>query len=254
EAGKSLSFQRDGEGYLAMALPLKSIDWQLVAEIPEAQVYGEARQALLTSALIGAAVLLACLGLVVLLARGLVRPIQRVTAALVEIGGGGGDLTRRLDESRADELGDLARGFNRFLEGQRQLIGEVLTTSERLRDSVLQVSRVVENTVERSGQQQEMTDLVATAVHEMGLTVQEIARNAGSAAEVSQSARDEAAGARTQVSGSIAHTQQIGRASGTAAEAVGELAAQVASIDQVLAVIRGIAEQTNLLALNAAIE
>src|SRR5690606_21215365 len=69
EAGKSLSFQRDGEGYLAMALPLKSIDWQLVAEIPEAQVYGEARQALLTSALIGAAVLLACLGLVVLLAR-----------------------------------------------------------------------------------------------------------------------------------------------------------------------------------------
>ncbi|MEO4047744.1 methyl-accepting chemotaxis protein [Pseudomonas sp. CAU 1711] len=252
--GKSLSFERDGEGFLAMALPLKSIDWQLVAEIPEAQVYGEARQALLTSALIGGAVLLACLGLVVLLARGLVRPIQRVTAALVEIGGGGGDLTRRLDDSRADELGDLARGFNRFLEGQRQLIGEVLATSERLRDSVQQVSQVVENTATRSGQQQEMTDLVATAVHEMGLTVQEIARNAGSAAEVSQSARDEAASARTQVNGSIAHIQRMSGEIGTAAEAVSELAAQVASIDQVLAVIRGIAEQTNLLALNAAIE
>ncbi|WP_351059853.1 methyl-accepting chemotaxis protein, partial [Psychrobacter sp. TB20-MNA-CIBAN-0197] len=35
---------------------------------------------------------------------------------------------------------------------------------------------------------------------------------------------------------------------------MGELAQQVASIDSVLAVIRGVAEQTNLLALNAAIE
>ena len=110
------------------------------------------------------------LGLVVWLARGLVRPIRQVTQALVEIGGGGGDLTRRLDESRADELGDLARGFNRFLASQRELIGDVLATSERLRTAVGQVARVVENTAGRAGQQQEMTDMVATAVHEMGLT------------------------------------------------------------------------------------
>ncbi|MBD9423786.1 methyl-accepting chemotaxis protein [Pseudomonas sp. PDM15] len=254
KAGQVQRFERDGEAFLAMAMPLQSLDWQLVAELPEQQVYGEARQALLVTALIGAGVALLCLGLVVLLARGLVRPIRRVTQALVEIGGGGGDLTRRLDESRADELGDLARGFNRFLEGQRLLIGEVLATSDKLRESVSQVARVVENTALRSGQQQDMTDLVATAVHEMGLTVQEIARNAGSAAEVSQKARDEAASARSEVSGSIAHIQRMSGEIGTAAGAVGELATQVASIDQVLAVIRGIAEQTNLLALNAAIE
>ncbi|MBB2493393.1 methyl-accepting chemotaxis protein [Aquipseudomonas ullengensis] len=254
QTGKALRFERDGEAYLAMSLPLQSLDWQLVAELPEEQVYGEARQALLVTALIGAAVALLCLGLVVLLARGLVRPIRRVTGALVEIGGGGGDLTRRLDESRGDELGDLARGFNRFLEGQRQLIGEVLATSERLRGSVALVAKVVDNTATRSGQQQDMTDLVATAVHEMGLTVQEIARNAGNAAEVSQSARDEADTARREVGGSIAHIQRMSGEIGTAAQAVGELAAQVASIDQVLTVIRSIAEQTNLLALNAAIE
>ncbi|WP_443218148.1 methyl-accepting chemotaxis protein [Pseudomonas sp. Gutcm_11s] len=96
--------------------------------------------------------------------------------------------------------------------------------------------------------------MVATAVHEMGLTVQEIARNAGSAAEVSQSARGQATAARREVSGSIAHIQSMSGEIGEAASAVGELAAEVASIDQVLAVIRGIAEQTNLLALNAAIE
>ncbi|WP_370628259.1 methyl-accepting chemotaxis protein [Pseudomonas umsongensis] len=96
--------------------------------------------------------------------------------------------------------------------------------------------------------------MVATAVHEMGLTVQEIAQNAGNAAVASQNARDEAMQAREVVGGSIRHIESMSDEIGVAASAVGELADQVASIDQVLAVIRGISEQTNLLALNAAIE
>ncbi len=177
-----------------------------------------------------------------------------MTAALVEIGGGGGDLTRRLDESRADELGDLARGFNRFLGSLRDLIGDVLATSERLRSAVGQVAQVVDNTASRAGRQHEMTDMVATAVHEMGLTVQEIARNASNAAQASQGARSEALEARQVVGESIGHIERMSGEIGQAAGSVTELAQQVASIDQVLAVIRSISEQTNLLALNAAIE
>jgi methyl-accepting chemotaxis protein len=252
--GKAVRFEREGETYLAVAQKLSSLDWLLVSEVPEAEVYAEARQALLMTSAIGVGVALLFLGLVVLLARGLVRPIRQVTAALVEIGGGGGDLTRRLDESRQDELGDLARGFNRFIGGQRSLISDVLATSERLRAAVSQVAQVVDNTAGRSSQQQDMTDMVATAVHEMGLTVQEIARNASSAAQASQSARDEAQQARTVVGQSISHIESMSADIGGAASAVSELAEQVASIDQVLAVIRSISEQTNLLALNAAIE
>ncbi|TBN42999.1 methyl-accepting chemotaxis protein [Pseudomonas sp. BGI-2] len=250
----SSGFTREGEDFLALSLPLRDLGWTLVAEVPQSQIYAEARRAMWMSSGIGLAVALVCLMLVVLLARGLVRPIRQVTAALVAIGSGGGDLTHRLDSSRADELGDLARGFNRFLDSQREMIGDVLTTSERLRTAVGQVARVVDNTAERSGRQQEMTDMVATAVHEMGLTVQEIAQNAGNAAVASQNARDEAMQAREVVGGSIRHIESMSDEIGIAAGAVGELANQVASIDQVLAVIRGISEQTNLLALNAAIE
>ncbi|MGH8381501.1 methyl-accepting chemotaxis protein [Pseudomonas sp.] len=99
-----------------------------------------------------------------------------------------------------------------------------------------------------------MTDTVATAVHEMGLTVQGIAQNASHAAMASQTARDEALQAREAVGGSIAHIEGMSDEICHAAGAVSELATQVASIDQVLAVISGISEQTNLLALNAAIE
>ena len=248
------SFVRDGEDFLALSLPLRDLGWTLVAEVPQSQIYAEARRAMWFTSAIGLGVALVCLLLVIVLARGLVRPIRQVTAALVAIGSGGGDLTHRLDASRADELGDLARGFNRFLENQRSMIGDVLATSERLRTAVGQVAQVVENTAQRSGRQQEMTDMVATAVHEMGLTVQEIAQNAGNAAVASQTARDEALQAREVVGGSIRHIESMSDEIGIAAQAVGELATQVASIDQVLAVIRGISEQTNLLALNAAIE
>ena len=250
----AVEFERDGERFLAVAQPLESLGWTLVSEVPEAQIFGEARQTLWTTSAIGLGVALFFLFLVVLLARGLVRPIRQVTSALVEIGGGGGDLTRRLDEGRADELGDLARGFNRFIASLRVLIGDVLATSEQLRVAVVQVSQVVDNTAGRAGQQHEMTDMVATAVHEMGLTVQEIARNASNAAQASQGARGEALQARTVVGESITHIERMSGEIGDAAEAVTDLAQQVASIDKVLAVIRGISEQTNLLALNAAIE
>ncbi|MCP8462655.1 methyl-accepting chemotaxis protein [Pseudomonas sp. ZM23] len=250
----SARFQRDGENLLAASLPLHDLGWTLVSEVPEAEIYADARDALAVSGVAGAGVALLCLALVVLMARSLVKPIRQVTGALLEIGGGGGDLTRRLDDSRTDELGDLSRGFNRFLEGQRALIGAVLATSQQLLRTVSEVAQVVENTAERAGRQQEMTDMVATAVNEMGSTVQEIARNAEQAASASQQARDEAGEARRVVEGSLQVGQRMSGEIGDAAGAVSELAEQVASIDQVLAVIRGISEQTNLLALNAAIE
>ncbi|MDH1669568.1 methyl-accepting chemotaxis protein [Stutzerimonas stutzeri] len=253
QAGQVVRFERNGETFLAMAQPLEGLGWALIAEVPEAEIFGEARRTLWTTSLIGAAIGLFFLGVIVLLARGLVRPIRQVTAALVEIGGGG-DLTRRLDENRADELGDLARGFNRFIGSLRSLIGDVLKTSEQLRSAVGQVARVVDDTAVRAGRQHEMTDMVATAVHEMGLTVQEIARNASNAAQASQGARSEALEARQVVGESIGHIERMSGEIGQAAGSVTELAQQVASIDQVLAVIRSISEQTNLLALNAAIE
>ena len=250
----TVRFEHEGEAFLALAQPLDSLNWILVSTVPEAEIFAEARRTLWTISLIAACIALFFLGLVVLLARGLVRPIRQVTSALVEIGGGGGDLTRRLDESRADELGDLARGFNRFIGSLRGLIGDVLNTSQQLRVAVGQVAEVVDNTATRAGRQHEMTDMVATAVHEMGLTVQEIARNASSAAQASKDARDEAVQAGQVVGDSIAHIEKMSGEIGHAAESVTDLAQQVASIDKVLAVIRSISEQTNLLALNAAIE
>ncbi len=98
------------------------------------------------------------------------------------------------------------------------------------------MTQVVDNTAERSGRQQEMTEMVATAVHEMGLTVQDIARNAGDAAQASQSARDEALQAREVVQRSIRGIEGCRVISARRPMQSASLADEVASIDEVLAV------------------
>lgn len=254
EQGRPEQFERKGEKYIAIAEPVPSLGWTLVSEVPLAEIYGPAKEALTLVSAISIAVVLCFLGFVAWIARGIVRPIRQVTGALVDIGGGEGDLTRLLDDRRQDELGELARGFNRFIESLRKLIGNALETSEQLQRSVRDVTRVVESTAERAIKQREMTDMVATAVHEMGLTVQEIARNAAGAADVSRSTQQEATSAKHVVSGSISHIHDMSQGIGTAAGAVQTLASQISTIGQVLSSIRSISDQTNLLALNAAIE
>ncbi len=60
-----------------------------------------------------------------LTARGVTRPILGVAAMLKDIASGEGDLTRRLDYAKQDELGELAGWFNRFLDKLQPIIAEV---------------------------------------------------------------------------------------------------------------------------------
>ncbi|WP_375162922.1 methyl-accepting chemotaxis protein [Pseudomonas sp. LS44] len=98
------------------------------------------------------------------------------------------------------------------------------------------------------------TDQVATAMHEMSATAQEVARHAAEAARAADDA-DHSAQQGEQVMQATIHTitGMRGEIANTA-EVIRQLESDSGRIGKVLEVIRGIAEQTNLLALNAAIE
>ncbi|MDP3846340.1 MAG: methyl-accepting chemotaxis protein [Pseudomonas sp.] len=192
-------------------------------------------------------------GLIYLGRRHLLRQLggsaEQLDQVLTEIAAG--NLTVNIPDAPA---GSALASLRAMLQSFRGLLEGVLRTSKQLHSSTEHVMSLVGNTSQHAIQQQDITELAATAVHEMGLTVQEIARNASSAALASGRACEESLDARKVVSSSTSQIQRMASDIGSAAEAVGKLAAEVGSIDQVLAVIRGISEQTNLLALNAAIE
>jgi methyl-accepting chemotaxis protein len=177
-----------------------------------------------------------------------------MVAMLDDIAQGEGDLTRRLNSDRADELGSIATGFNTFLGKLQVMISQVVSSVQQVSDSSEHTADIAIRTHQGVHKQIAEIDLVATAVHEMTSTAQDVARNATHAAQAANHA-DAAAQKGMQVvrdtSNSISSLAvEIGRAVGV----VQTLAKDSENINAILVAIRGIAEQTNLLALNAAIE
>ncbi|MCF6209118.1 MAG: methyl-accepting chemotaxis protein [Gammaproteobacteria bacterium] len=182
------------------------------------------------------------------------KKLEQLSAALQEIAEGDGDLTRRLDESRKDELGEVAHWFNLFVGKLQHLMGDIKGSTDSLTNSAQQLSQVAEKSNSEITEQQMQTDQLATAINEMAAAVQEVAHNTKQAATTADKANQEASNGRSIVNGNIDAMDSLANDIQKASAVIHQLQSESNEIGGVLDVIKGIAEQTNLLALNAAIE
>jgi len=95
---------------------------------------------------------------------------------------------------------------------------------------------------------------VATAMHEMTATVQEVAGNIGLTADSAREAREETEAGAGVVAQAKEQIRLLADQIEASSQTIAEVEQHSEAINAVLEVIRGVAEQTNLLALNAAIE
>ena len=195
------------------------------------------------------------------LTRGIVGPLQKLVDRVRDIGQGDADLTLRVEHDSNDELGELAKWFNVFVERIQSILGQVAGTSDtlngassKLNDTAKQLANGAVQTgrqsasastvaAEMSASMTNMTSTseqmtsnirsVATATEQMTETINEIAKNAERSARVADEASKLAEVSNDRIGGL-----------GHAADEIGK----------VIEVIQDIAEQTNLLALNATIE
>jgi methyl-accepting chemotaxis protein len=242
----------DARWTLMLVLPLNTV----MAELQ--QLHGDLtnqRQAdTLNMTLVG--LLIAALGLLViwLVSRGIAKPLRQMVSMLDDIAQGEGDLTRRLEVNRSDELGDIAKGFNTFLGKLQNMITQVVSSVQKVSDSSEHTADIAIRT--NTGVQKQLAEieLVATAVHEMTATAQDVARNATHAAEAANHADRSANQGKQTVQHTADAIAALAQEIGRAVTVVQTLAKDSENINAILVAIRGIAEQTNLLALNAAIE
>jgi methyl-accepting chemotaxis protein len=171
-----------------------------------------------------------------------------------------------LTDMDGNSLGTLAVWFelteirtqHRQIEAQNKRIAEAAAAANTVSDQVASASEELAAQIEQSSrgsdEQRSRTAEAATAMEQMNSTVMEVARSAGTAAELAERAKKEAQQGESLVHEVVTTIQNVaGQAESLKADMT-QLGHQAEGISQIMNVISDIADQTNLLALNAAIE
>ncbi|MGD9702926.1 MAG: putative bifunctional diguanylate cyclase/phosphodiesterase [Acidimicrobiia bacterium] len=103
-----------GRTVVASVQQVPNTSWSLVVKIDEAEMYGALNRAMILGGIAFAAAGLAALVLIGFLFRSILARIGRISASAAAISGG--DLTSRVSDHSPDELGRLARAFDRMTD------------------------------------------------------------------------------------------------------------------------------------------
>ncbi|WP_236012094.1 methyl-accepting chemotaxis protein [Marinobacter mangrovi] len=164
------------------------------------------------------------------------------------------DLGSSIELSGRDELSDIAANFNQFVGQIRSAIEAVADNSRQLAATANAVASKAESTHRNCIHEQDRSTQIATAINEMGSTVESIAGNASEAAQAAKEADETSHEGAKLVELASRGVATLSDEIDQVSQDVSSLATQTDSIGSILDTIRGISEQTNLLALNAAIE
>jgi len=233
--------------------------WALMAEMDVEEAFSDAVQ-LSDDLFLYSMTALLIIGIVsitigLIIARILVTPINTLVERITDISQGEGDLTVALGlAKRQDEIGDVGKAFNQFVEKIRKIIAEIDLHASQLASSSEELSAVTSETNNVVVLQKDKTDITTRVMSEFSGSIEDIADNSIDTANLTNEASSESVkGAELSQNAQQAISALVDSVN-TAAQELKELNTQVEDITGILSVIDSIAEQTNLLALNAAIE
>ena len=192
--------------------------------------------------------------IIMIAAHRMVVPIKNMADNLNDIAKGEGDLTKRLTVKGEDEIAQLGRSFNLFVDKLQHIIGDVATATAKVKTAANAIHAQTKVMSSQLVSHNNETDQVVTAITEMSSTANEVAKNTTQVAEATHAATGDVANAQRCVDASLEEIASLMSQINNAAGSIKSLSEQSQKINSVLSVIGGIAEQTNLLALNAAIE
>lgn len=196
-----------------------------------------------------------------LLGRGITQPLNRAVAGLKDIAEGEGDLTIRLNADSRDEVGELARWFNVFIEKLQSIIKDIALNTDTLNNSSSELSAISQQMSSGVDAASSKTASVASATEEMNANMSSIAatmEQASTNVSMVASSAEEMAGTINEIAqnsekarGITGDAVTLAKSSSDRVEGLGQSAQEVSKVTET---ITEISEQTNLLALNATIE
>lgn len=233
---------------------LPSADWFVVVEVAESEVYGSVNRTLGLLLIVDVVVLVASLLLIMSILTSITKPLAKLRDAMAALTSGHGDLTLRLNADRQDEIGQIARSFNTFMEQLRDKFLQVRDQTDTLTQSVEQIGKMTEHLSLGSQATADLASETAATIEEITVSVAHIADNTRDATQSVEHAGQLSSDNAASVSKVSTEISMVADSMNTLSNVVKELDTRSSQIGTIAAVIKEIADQTNLLALNAAIE
>lgn len=175
-----------------------------------------------------------------LLMKGITGSVGNMSLMLKDMAKGKGDLTKRLDVSGIDEVGQLAHWFNEFMNNLEEIILHVRDISLQLHHSIEQVSSGSQGLSQATQEQSASIEEISASIEEMNATIQNNTQVVKEGKEASHA-----------ITGLIDKNREI---FSQLMDATREIFQDSQKIGDIVVTVNEVAFQTNLLALNASVE
>lgn len=234
-----------------------------------AQVYYGA--VLINGTIMVISILALMIALTVVLRR-VVRPIalakNEINAIIAGLDSGHGDLTQRITIRSSDEIADLSRGINTFIDKLQEILKMIIDNTHDMENVVTGVQKSVQNSNDSASDLSAVTEQLATTMSEVGVSAGIINQNASAIrAEVEEIAL-KSTSINDYTKQMLSNADQMETRARTYMDETGSRVSKILSVlnsaiedskrvDKVNSLtndILSISGQTDLLALNASIE
>lgn len=208
------------------------LGWTLVMAVDKSAAFASARHlGLLVICLAIGQLIVLTLGIWLLLASNILKPIKKLVSTASQIAEG--DLDTTIDASRADEVGDLQRALAFMVEQLRNVVTEVDKTTDNVALGSKELASMAQSLSQGAMEQASSIEEVSSSMELMTQNINNSTNNAHETEEIATKSAKDARESGKAVMGAVG---------------------AMTNIAEKISVIEEIARQTNLLALNAAIE
>jgi len=175
--------------------------------------------------------LLAAIGAAVYIAAVVSKGLNRASEAVSAVADG--DLTRTVEITSRDEIGDLLGHVNVMIERLRGVVADAISASENVSSGSQELSATSEQMSQGATEQASAAEQASASMEEMAANIKQNADNASQTEKIARQSAIEAE---------------------TSGQAVSNAVGAMQTIAEKITIVQEIARQTDLLALNAAVE